>query len=803
MYAGNLRLKLRPLRLAFIVDPTNAAAIREAFQICSFLWGGSFNPIIPAFRRFSKRERFVYQNAKRQNVVTGYIDAFDPDFVVLTGGVDIASLDIGSRKVIKSGDVLNGVKEDGTPTYGIGLFEILQQIVAAEFKFVRQTPLRIHIPKIEAGADSLFLASVFGLLPEDFESELIEQLKDLPGFVHKLVSLNSYADLLGSPALFPRRVSMHKIKPLRHWHRRGDCVFFLDPNSSADVLDYWNLRALGWNVVPVCRSVSSEANVRALVETFVNENAFPLKGNPDIYNDTTFIPSGSTSMDDVKEFGKALKLNPRKHRHDLKISYQWWFPRIWDEWAREKDAATPCDFDIREDEHQISGTDDSISFKGLMPNFAYRFGGHGKPRCANDIRLRLWSPRQVFAEVIPEGDQHIASAAGAMGWEEWRCSRTGLVHLPIHKDWREHLGFPIAERVFKAWLQQKGWNAEISDKGHIAERILKQLGGVLTLNILSLPSMIELLDRATRDGILRAGAMRTELVHIAKTDKYRFLDANRLLDRLIEHQIIQLGLFLQCPTCRQRSWHSVTAADYEMICPKCLQSFSLPLPGRLRWAYRTIGPFSLPRYAYGAYAVLLTHRFFARLLDCATTPMFSFIAKKHDKQIEVDLGLFCHLMRYGNLETDLVFAECKTFSEFARTDVERIGRLSTVFPGAVMVFATLRKSLKPKEQRLLRPLVNRGRKYWKTGRPYNPVLILTGNELLADKGPRHQWEELGGEFKRHSRTWGDERELVSLADATQQIYLGMQPWHTWLEQRYKRRSRAKIVAQPSGEQSRP
>jgi len=164
MYAGNLRLKLRPLRLAFIVDPTNKAAILEAFQICSFLWGGSFNPIIPAFRRFSKRERFVYQNAKRHNVVAGYIEAFDPDFVVLTGDVDVGGVGLETRKVIKSGDVLKGVEEDGTPTYGIGLFEILQHLVATEFKFVRQTPLQIHIPRIEAGADSLFLASVFRIV---------------------------------------------------------------------------------------------------------------------------------------------------------------------------------------------------------------------------------------------------------------------------------------------------------------------------------------------------------------------------------------------------------------------------------------------------------------------------------------------------------------------------------------------------------------------------------------------------------------------------------------------------------------
>src|SRR5207253_11437976 len=109
-------------------------------------------------------------------------------------------------------------------------------------------------------------------------------------------------------------------------------------------------------------------------------------------------------------------------------------------------------------------------------------------------------------------------------------------------------------------------------------------------------------------------------VRIAKTDKYHLLDAGRLLERLIENRVIQLGLLLQCPTCRQRSWYSVSAADYELSCPKCLQLFSLPQPARIRWAYRTIGPFSLPHYAYGGYTVLLTHRFFSRLLDGATTP---------------------------------------------------------------------------------------------------------------------------------------------------------------------------------------
>ena len=155
-----------------------------------------------------------------------------------------------------------------------------------------------------------------------------------------------------------------------------------------------------------------------------------------------------------------------------------------------------------------------------MPSFADRFGGHHKPRCANDLRLRFWSPREIFAEVIPEGDQRIAAAAGALGWDEWRCSRKGLVHLPIHKHWRERLQLPIAQRVFEAWLKAHGWKAEVSEKGHIARQILKQMGGQFGLNLLALSKMVDLLDQITREKVLRAGAMRQRLIEIAKTDEY-------------------------------------------------------------------------------------------------------------------------------------------------------------------------------------------------------------------------------------------------------------------------------------------
>lgn len=276
------------------------------------------------------------------------------------------------------------------------------------------------------------------------------------------------------------------------------------------------------------------------------------------------------------------------------------------------------------------------------------------------------------------------------------------------------------------------------------------------------------------------------------------------MESLVNSRVIQPGLEIQCPTCRQHSWYSVKEADYELRCPKCLETFEFPGQNlkKATWAYRTIGPFTLPQQAYGVYSVLLTLKFFADQLAAATTPMLSFTAKKGTLSIEADLGLFVRKHNPQGTRTHLVFAECKTLNSFERKDAARMTLLAEQFPGALLVFATLRKSLTNQEKRLLRPVVNRGRRCWKAEQPCNPVLVLTGNELFSRRHPRQVWKDLGGVFAAHSLSFGDPRELISLADDTQQIYLDMKPWRKWLEDRRKLRKRNSPPALPPPPTSR-
>ena len=45
------KVRIRPLRFAFLVDPRDKASLQVVFEINSALWGGCYNFIIPLFKR--------------------------------------------------------------------------------------------------------------------------------------------------------------------------------------------------------------------------------------------------------------------------------------------------------------------------------------------------------------------------------------------------------------------------------------------------------------------------------------------------------------------------------------------------------------------------------------------------------------------------------------------------------------------------------------------------------------------------------------------------------------------------------
>ena len=86
----SVEIQTRPIRLAFLVDPNNSEQVREAIRLSSTLWEGYYFPIIELFKRVPSawkekplpEERPSAKIPSARSVVLGYINAFDPDFLV-------------------------------------------------------------------------------------------------------------------------------------------------------------------------------------------------------------------------------------------------------------------------------------------------------------------------------------------------------------------------------------------------------------------------------------------------------------------------------------------------------------------------------------------------------------------------------------------------------------------------------------------------------------------------------------------------------------------------------------------------
>ena len=797
MSTGTINISLRPIKLSFLIDPFDRKALFQAIQINSFLWGGLFNPIIPFYRRRPINwERPPAKKIKMLQIVEGYLNNFDPDYVVQLGQISKIDLNFTSRKIVKAEDILGRVDEDGTPAYGIGIFELLNHFFKKEIKFVRKYPLNIAFPNLNR-AYRLFLASIFGQLPEPIDKKIRENFDDPIGISRPDCSINTYLEFLSQNNVSLRRLTTLELKPRRQsLYREGQCIFLMDASKNLDVIDYWNLRAVGWNVLPIGKQISSSANAINQSKDFIDESYFPSRGNPKIFHRATILKSRNVSEGELKNFTESLKIPKAEKPHHFKFVNQHWYPRMWDNWARDKDGVDCCTVESRSDQHDLQSISEYTRIKTLDPQMIKSFGGHSTARFVNEIDIRFYGDTgEPFAEIIPEGVGDIARSIGAFGIREWRVSKKGLVFFSRHTKWHINLKTPKSENVFLSWLKANNWSGELSPPGRIAKEMIKLIGGSWGSAILAKPRLIALLQKMSDGKPIKQKAFWGEIQRIANEDKFG-ADPSVLLKTFIDFNMFRLGLEVQCDICQQHSWYSLKDIDYTIKCPKCLNQIKAPAhsPDDLKWSYRTFGPFSLPRQAYGVYSVLLTLHFFARVLDGATTPIMSFNAKRGNKNIEADLGLFYQNTEFGKEKREIIFAECKTYNRFAKKDIDRLKILANAFPGSIIVFSTLNSSLTINEKKLIRPFVKKGRKYLKDDRSFNPVLILTATELFSDFGLEDSYKEKGGRHEKFAERSFDLMRLLPLCDITQQLYLDMISWHEWLDiEREKRLKKLKNV----------
>ncbi len=812
---GSIDIKTRPLKLAFLVDSASGKQVRDAIRLASTLWGGSYFPIIQLYKRMPATWRDKPLKAPHaKKVILGYIEAFDPDMLVQFSAALPAYIDETGLRVIKPGEVWDelGESRSFSPKFGLGIFEILREVFDENFKFKAKYPVSVILPRIPSRL-SLFWASLFGELP-DRHREIVERHYAEALEIQSVdVKSDNLAELLAPKARFPRRLVQHGIATHnRSFRLHTGFVFFLDATKIEDIVDFWNLRALGKPVIAVPKQLINNLQLNEYVIGFVKEHRRHWPHNPKVCDRASFIRARSCSMEEMQSYATSLTIerDPNDPSSDGFLSLQHWYPRIWDEWARDKDGAAPDDLRGDKSESVDIGDTNELRFRipSVLPSFAQPHGYHGEPRCANEINFRFYGNREYLAEVFPKasGKNFLRAISELGSFGEWRAGRNGLVKL-VKYEFTSTRSVPTAEEVFFAWLSDLGWLPKLSPPGMLARQLYRKTGG--HPGILADDKMLGLLEHMNGGTVRRDGSPTAENVVNQERDLEvgevksrlrRELLEGRLHDSLVTMGAFKMGLRVRCTECHRQSWFPLESVRDTFTCPKCLTTF--PAIGNLgdsKWCYKTAGPFSVPRYAEGAYAVLLSLQLFGdHKLRLRATPVMSFAAEAPGKkELEADFAMFWQQTIFGEETNGLLFGECKSYGQFEKKDYDRMRYLGRMFPGAVLVFSTLRKALSPTEIVEIGKITKAGRKYWKAERPLNAVLIVTGTELFGDVAPPYCWDD--PIKKRFEHVHG----LFDLCDATQQIYLNLPSWRTeWHEQFERRRARAMAKAQ-AGTSAKP
>lgn len=806
-------LRLRPTRIAFLVNPTDQSAIRKIMRYCACLWGGQFNPIIPVSKRLPVpwRKEFRQRRPVGARLAERYIRFFEPDVFLDTTkdaakrlGYDEDTLGFQHQRVVSlQGFVAKGDDTFGPFCFGQDVFALYKHLYQTEFKYVQRHKQKFAIFEKSVGPGGTpFFEAVFGMFPEDPQLSHIKQ-----GYIDAFSpdtlkpSYDSFETALRN-FVTPLRVANHGIDTdyEDHW---DPIVFVLDPHNGPDLLDFWNLRIVRKNILPININWIKES--ADLIGDSINKNFRPLPRNPHGVMIRTTVEFASSISEDqahslVKTHLSGLPQDSFSTKH--------WYTSLWDvskqDWyvkpVKPITTAATKDVDLLVDEKALSSW-----LELLSPDFAARFGQQA--RWANVLCLSAYVPDSELAFCFPS-KKRITDFPKLSMVDRSLVSREGITFLSEHKNERELIHWLKGKDAIIGWLKSHGVEAGSSDAGRTTEELIKAVGGLWGVHLLAHEDTIKKLNEMAGTQTVQNLADNTKVVkkypdRTAPAKTWQDLLSRRnkkfqtiSLEAFTSKNVMRIGLTLKCQQCQEDNWYSLTELDYQLRCQRCLRMFEFPQgTSKHNWHYRVLGAFSVPDYAAGAYGTALTLRLFARGLDSSDsriTYSTGMTLILNNKQMEIDFVLWRQEARLfqESPEPSIVFGEAKSFAAeaFSSRVISNLKGLGQRFPGCFLVASVMKKEFSRKEKQLLMQLAMWGRTPGADGMPRSPLIVLTGNELFFDWSLSHTWEELGGKFAAVRKpTHVNLSNLWTLADLTQQLYLDLPPYGQWLHNFYQKR----------------
>jgi hypothetical protein len=800
-------IRLRPTRIGFLVRPSDKKSLRKIMRINTCLWGGLYNPIIPIYTRTPKEwEDEHFFTKKGKDVAQGYVKFFDPDVYVEAeegllekAGLGAFRADRIERKVILLDEFFEreyrGLHE---PKFGQSVYDILDDVYVSERRF----QLRDESPAVYSSNEDLFSEACVGCYPEE---EHVSYLKKYYNDVYRPdeVSPNPqlWLKLYGDRCETPLSVTSKHFEVLRTW-QDDPVIYIFDPSNSKDIIDLWNLRIQPAPIYPV--PIKWLPELAESLGNFIKSNHRPLKGNNHgVMHRVTIEKSRSISEEDAKK-----TILP--HFTDLpkgSYSMKYWRTRIWDVDYKDHFIQHPERAIVTADksDETIQLKDDSLygTFNTLAPKFSEQYSS-SRNRWANVVQISSPYEGTNVALSLPFNTLDRSWPFSHMG--EFACGREGWVFLQDYKSTNEYIKFIKHEDAFSSWFELYNLKTQWSEPGRIARQMLQSLNGFWGLYLVDDKESIQFINKHASSTRIRTNDDSGEVLEedfsgrSASIDDWQAMIQRRKaagshhmveLGHYIDRNVIKVGLETECDHCGAKNWHGLDDASYNLRCLRCLKEYKFP-QGNIKkhnnnWRYRVIGPFAVPDYAQGAYASLLTIRFFTRNagrdVPCSYSTALE-LEGGNQKKSEIDFAIWVPEERGIDISgaPRLIIGEAKSFGEkiIKDDDLEKLRKSASVIPDSIIAISVLKDSFSKEEKQRLKDFVLWAREPVDY-RPRHWVILLTGTELF-NEFLETTWKDMGEPYSTYAN-YHSTNYIESLSDATQSIYLGFESYHQWLEKK--------------------
>src|SRR5690606_16014346 len=185
--------------------------------------------------------------------------------------------------------------------HGLSVIYPYRHLYDREVKFQRRDPVEVLLPQLQETELALLSAAIYGEFPRESALDYFRQAYvELFDPIVCDVRPDNYFASLGPEVLNPLRAAQEALDTYPWAQTLHDTVLFLlDGSSFLDVVDFWNLRALGWNALAVPRQWAAE--LADACGEFAAANHWVSPRNPAFDRRTLIVGSRSVAEDEVEE----------------------------------------------------------------------------------------------------------------------------------------------------------------------------------------------------------------------------------------------------------------------------------------------------------------------------------------------------------------------------------------------------------------------------------------------------------------------------------------------------------------------